>query len=264
MAKIYHKDSNLFDYDDLTQDKYINVDGNIATRTGRFATTTPIGVTGLAIVEVTWTSDAEFGDEIRLMFASKNNNVLIERRTALKSGDTIDVSDADELYLSWYTPNDAFNVSIADVDDISVNSTWENYTPKIMTESNNILNVAIEEGAYNSTTGEKQGSSTAYRTANRTAVTPSTDYCFGVNGVQYAVYVYEYKADGTFIQYSSIAQNAYFTTTAETAYVNFARNISSGSENWQLNEGQTLLAYENPGLIWKEKADKEYTSGEWQ
>lgn len=133
MAKIYHKGSNLFDYDDLAQDKYINADGNIATRTGRIAITTPIDVTGLAIVEATWTSDAEFGDGIRLMFASKNNNVLIERRTALKSGDTIDVSDADELYLSWYTPNDAFNVSIADVDDISVNSTWENYTPKIMT-----------------------------------------------------------------------------------------------------------------------------------
>lgn len=260
MAKIYHKGSNIFDYDDLTQGYTIGSNGLPGTSPNRIATTTPIDVTGLGIVELTF--GGEVANDVRVISSVWTDNDFV-RKTSLRNGVVIDCTGADSLYLAFYLTGGE-PLLIEDVPDITVIPTWQPYAPKIMTESNNILNVAIEEGAYNSTTGEKQNSSTAYRTADRTAVSPSTDYCFGVNGTQFAVYVYEYKADGTFIQYSSIAQNNYFTTTAETAYVNFARNIASGSENWQLNEGQTLLAYENPGLIWKDKADKEYTSGEWQ
>lgn len=263
MAKIYHKGSNIFDYDDLTQGYSIGSGTGLPTPySGRFATTTPIDVTGLGIVELTF--GGELVDNIRVISSVWTDNDYV-RTSSLRNGTAIDCTGADSLYLAFYLAGSGSDpLLIEDVPDITVTPTWQPYTPKIMTESNNILNVEIEEGAYNQTTGEKQNSSTAYRTANRTAVSPSTDYCFGVNGVQYAVYAYEYKADGTFIQYSSITQNTYFTTTAETAYINFARNIASGSEKWQLNEGQTLLAYENPGLIWKEKADKEYTSDGWQ
>lgn len=128
MAKIYHKGSNLFDYDDLTQDYTINSSGNAVAQEGRFATTTPIDVDGIEIVELTFTGS----DSVRVIFATKNNGTLIDRQTGLRNGDAIDVSGADELYLAFYLSGGA-PLEIADVDNISVNSTWENYTPKIMT-----------------------------------------------------------------------------------------------------------------------------------
>ena len=128
MAKIYHKGANIFDYDDLTQDKTITSDGTISNYTGRFATSTPIDVDGLEVVELTFTAD----DAVRVIFATKDNGTLIDRQTGLRNGAAIDVSKANELYLAFYLSGGA-PLEIADVDDISVNSTWENYTPKIMT-----------------------------------------------------------------------------------------------------------------------------------
>ena len=128
MAKIYHKGSNIFDYDDLTQDKSISNAGNIIDQDGRFATTTPINVDGLEVVEITFTADSD----TRMLYATKSNGVLVDRQSSLRNGAAINVSNADELYIVWYLRSQE-PLEIADVDDISVNSTWENYTPKIMT-----------------------------------------------------------------------------------------------------------------------------------
>lgn len=126
--KIYSKGSNIFDYADLTQDYSISGQGVPVQSEGRFATTTPIDVDGLEIVELG--IGGELSDSVRVIFATKANNVLIDRQSGLKNGSTIDCTGADELYLAFYLSGGT-PLEIADVPDITVNSTWTSIKPKI-------------------------------------------------------------------------------------------------------------------------------------
>lgn len=127
MAKIYHKGLNIFDYDDLTQGYSISkVTGLPTTYNDRFATTTPIDVTGLEIVELNF--DGELVDNVRVISSVWTDDTFV-RTTGLRSGSTIDCTGADNLYLAFYL-SDGDPLLIEDVPDITINSTWENYTPK--------------------------------------------------------------------------------------------------------------------------------------
>lgn len=129
MAKIYHKGANIFDYADLTQGYSIGSGTGLPTSySGRFATTTPIDVTGLGIIELTF--GGELADSVRVISSVWTDEDFV-RTTGLRSGSAIDCTGADSLYLAFYLSG-GDPLLIEDVDDISVNSTWENYTPKIM------------------------------------------------------------------------------------------------------------------------------------
>ena len=130
MAKIYHKGSNIFDYADLTQGYSIGSGTGLPTAySGRFATTTPIDVTGLEIVELNF--DGELADSVRVISSVWTDDTFV-RTTGLRSGSAIDCTGADSLYLAFYLSG-GDPLLIEDVSDITLNSTWENYTPKIMT-----------------------------------------------------------------------------------------------------------------------------------
>ena len=128
MAKIYHKGSNIFDYADLTQGYSIGSGTGLPTTySGRFATTTPIDVTGLGIVEVTFTGS----NDIRIISSVWTGSDFV-RRTGLQNTSKIDCTGADSLYLAFYLSG-GDPLLIEDVDNISVNQIWQPYTPKIMT-----------------------------------------------------------------------------------------------------------------------------------
>lgn len=129
MAKIYHKGSNIFDYDDLTQGYTIGSNGLPGTSPNRIATTTPIDVTGLGIVELTF--GGELADNVRVISSVWTDNDFV-RKTSLRNGVAIDCTGADSLYLAFYFTGGE-PLLIEDVPDINVTPTWQPYTPKIMT-----------------------------------------------------------------------------------------------------------------------------------
>lgn len=110
--------------------------------------------------------------------------------------------------------------------------------------STNLIDCAVEEGGYSSSTGNKSTSDTVYRVSDHIAVEPNTSYVFGVNGSSFALQLFEYTKNKNFIGSSVVSQNNYFTTGENTYFITFSRNKSSGADYWQLNKGQTILPYE--------------------
>lgn len=122
MIKVYNKGTNIFDYDDLSQGYSIGSGTGLPTGyTGRFATTTPIDVSGLEIVELNF--GGELVDNVRVISSVWTNDTFV-RTTGLRSGSVIDCTGADNLYLAFYLSG-GDPLLIEDVPDITLNSTWK-------------------------------------------------------------------------------------------------------------------------------------------
>ena len=108
----------------------------------------------------------------------------------------------------------------------------------------NLFNGETELGSYNNTTGAKSTSSNTRRNINPIPVQPSTQYKFSRNGVEFAVRVYYYKNDGTYISTEANSLGV-FTTPSNCYYVNFISDrILTDYSNLQVEKGSTATEYE--------------------
>lgn len=90
---------NLFDLSSAQEGHGIDASGNVVSQAGRI-TTTPIDVSDLSTVFITWVASS---DSIRYIYATFSNGVLVERVANKYANTTIDVSSADQLYICLYS-----------------------------------------------------------------------------------------------------------------------------------------------------------------
>lgn len=118
---------NLFDYSALANDYTLNATTGLPyTFPKRIATLTPIDVSALSSVTLSYQSEIT---NTMFIYAVFNGSTLISRVASNRSGDTIDVSGGDNLYISFYSQPD--NISIDKLSDIMLTpgSTAKPYSP---------------------------------------------------------------------------------------------------------------------------------------
>ena len=112
--------NNLFDENIVENGYHLTVSTGIpSTYNNRIATTTPINVSNLNNVTVTYNKNVS--SSVMFMYSLFKNGTLLERVTAKQSGDVIDVSNADELYIAWYLTSGNSTLTIDNVTDIMLN-----------------------------------------------------------------------------------------------------------------------------------------------
>lgn len=93
-------ENDIFDYVYLSQGYSIGSSSGLPTGyNGRFATTTPIDVTGLQYLRLTFGGD--YAESIRVITCIWTGDTFV-RTTGIQNGATIDVTGADNLYLAFY------------------------------------------------------------------------------------------------------------------------------------------------------------------
>ena len=140
MATIYSQSPNLLDSSIFVNNRHLSpTTGMPATSNGRIATNTPIDVSTLT--NVCFSFSLSSYTAALFMYSIFSEGQLIERVVGKTSGDSIDVSNADELYLSIYVGNQS--ISTTDVQWAMLNSgntplpyepygyIWQNLIPKI-------------------------------------------------------------------------------------------------------------------------------------
>jgi len=114
----------------------------------------------------------------------------------------------------------------------------------VVVAGKNLFDGETELGSYNNTTGAKSTSSNTRRNINPIPVQPSTQYKFSRNDVEFAVRVYYYKNDGTYISTEANSLGV-FTTPSNCYYINFISDrILTDYSNLQLEKGSTATEYE--------------------
>ena len=142
---------------------------------GRIATTTPVSVHG-GTVTVSFSTSVS---NIYFMYSTFKNGTLIERVTNKTSGDSINLQDADELYICIYGSN---NITTSDVSDIQIEvgstaTAYEAYeAPTQYTAS---LGRTIYGGTADIVTGE--GEDENGNAFTFTPITPAPETALGVN-----------------------------------------------------------------------------------
>lgn len=106
---------NLFDLSSAQEGYGIDASGNVVSQAGRI-TTTPIDVSDLSTVFITWVASS---DSIRYIYATFSNGTLVERVANKYANTTIDVSSADQLYICLYSST---AISKSDFTSIMLNS----------------------------------------------------------------------------------------------------------------------------------------------
>lgn len=82
---------------------------------GRCGIVTPISITGESSLFITFASEKT---GVKCMYSVISGGVLVRRQTAISSGDTINVSDGEELYVAFYrsandlVPDDITNIML--------------------------------------------------------------------------------------------------------------------------------------------------------
>ena len=82
---------------------------------GRCGIVTPISITGESSLFITFDSEKT---GVRCMYSVLSEGVLVRRQTAISSGNTINVSDGEELYIAFYrsandlVPDDITNIML--------------------------------------------------------------------------------------------------------------------------------------------------------
>jgi len=119
-------------------------------------------------------------------------------------------------------------------------------------------NADVENGAYNSGTGEPATTDSYKRTKNPIKVSGGTTYVlsnFGGSDVR----TFYYKADGTYISYDAMVSGT-FTTPAETTYLRMRWGVNYNISRAQVEKGSVATAYqpyiETVGKSLTGKADK--------
>ena len=109
-----NRGENLLDYSTLANDYTLNAQTGLPySFPKRIATLTPIDVSTLTSVTLSYQSEIE---NTMFIYAVFNGNTLVSRVASNHSGDTIDVSGGDNLYVSFYSQPD--NISIDKVFNI--------------------------------------------------------------------------------------------------------------------------------------------------
>ena len=113
----------------------------------------------------------------------------------------------------------------------------------IAVSNKNLFNGETELGTFNNTTGQKSASSNTRRSVNPIIVQPNTQYIFSRDGTAFAVRVYYYKHDGTYL--STVANSeGKITTPNECYYMNFISDrILTNYDKLQLEKGFTATTY---------------------
>lgn len=116
--KRFHESKNLIDKAWLTNDRQLSPSTGLPTeRAGRIATINPIDVSNIDTVTLTFslgTTGSEF-----FMYSIFSGDTLIERVANKSSGDTINVTNADALYICLYIGT---TVTVDDVQWIMLNT----------------------------------------------------------------------------------------------------------------------------------------------
>lgn len=138
--KRYHVSKNLFS-EPLTNGYTLDgTTGLPSIYNKRCATLNPIDVSGLQNVTISFSSTLS---RTRVIYSLFDNSTLIRRVTAIFSGDSIDVSDGNELYICFYDPGDIETVTKNDVTNIMLNTgstalPYEPYSSEVWHDSHYI------------------------------------------------------------------------------------------------------------------------------
>ena len=108
----------------------------------------------------------------------------------------------------------------------------------------NLFNGETELGTFSNTNGEKTASTNTRRSVNKIPVKPNQQYVFSQNGTAFAVRIYYYQENETFISTEAYT-NGIITTPNNCYYVNFISDrILSNYNDIQLEQGNQASNYE--------------------
>lgn len=109
---------NLFDVSLLANNMQLdNTTGLPVSYPGRIASPNPVDVSQYSTVTISYVT----ATTIKAMYTIFSNNVLVERAIAVSSGAAIDVSNADKMYVCFYSTWGG-NIDTSSVSDIMLNS----------------------------------------------------------------------------------------------------------------------------------------------
>lgn len=163
-----------------------------------------------------------YNDDVRVDFVGFTVADRIYDGTSAMAGNPI-----NKLQLrvpAGFSGTCAFKLYISDTADIETFSPYSNICPitgrtgaKVSRTGVNVWDEEWEVGTYSGTTGEKVSGSTNIRSKNRIPVLPNaTYYC----KTPFAMYVFEYDADGNYLGYVTKLNNT-IVTKGTTRYVTF-------------------------------------------
>ena len=163
---------NLFDASTLANDLHLSPStGFPSSYSGRIATTTTIDVSAYTELTLTFSIQIASGT-LAFMYSKFYNGSLVERVAGFESGSTIDVSDADSLYIAFYVGRR--NITTDDVNWVMLNSgsTALPYQPYLITKEaweaksrvilHNLTNPLCGIGTYKDTLDLSTGTLTRY------------------------------------------------------------------------------------------------------
>lgn len=112
------KTDNMFDKSILIDGKTISVSGEITDYIRRTTTGTPIDVSEIDNVTLSYTATLS---RTRWIYALFDDDAMIAREAGVFSGTSIDVSSGNKLLICFYDPTDAEAVTANDLSNIMLN-----------------------------------------------------------------------------------------------------------------------------------------------
>lgn len=114
--------------------------------------------------------------------------------------------------------------------------------------SKNLFKGDIVSGKYDNNTGDIVNDDSTVRNTTPIEIEPNTEYIFSSMAAGTQINVYEYDENMTFIGRltgTAIPSSTSFTTSNNARYLNFSRNSSSNTVDWQVERGSLITCYEN-------------------
>lgn len=243
---------NLFDSSTLANDYTLNVTTGLPYAfPKRIATLIPIDVSTLTSVTLSYQSEIT---NTMFIYAVLNGSILVSRVASNHSGDTIDVSGGDNLYISFYSQPD--NITTDKISNIMLNTgstalPYEPYGYKIpvVTRGKNLAgNYTVSSGYYYDDSGTPtQPDARFIRLAIN--VEPNTIYTISSNLKFYSIW--EFNNNTKISRRGGGNSNKYtIKTTKECNSLRISMSNTSGEADtsafeWiQLEKGSTATPYE--------------------
>lgn len=225
---------NLFDKEVYTKDY------RLSTSAGNMYATSGYGVSGF--IEIKPNKTYSLTTSIASYCAEYNENKVFIRGYEKLSTNRATMSSNAKYF--------KFDFKLDDIDSIKIEqgSIATPYSPygqgsvEIVNCNKNVFNGELEDGGYNSTTGNKAAYTNNVRNVNPITVEPNGTYIASNNGVGVAINIFQYARDMTFIKSETISANKYFTTEPTTRYINISR-YSTNADKIQIEKGTTITNY---------------------
>jgi len=229
-------------YNDGTYGMYVTIDGEEITLAGTWSNTNPSGIwrflrvpnipSDLNVVAFESTS----GNHVSEIRQDGTNNRLIITAKNMVTGQAYTIKFKIVAYEGSTAPT-----AWTPYSNICPITGWTG--ANVQRTGKNLWDEEWEVGAYSGTTGEKITNTTNMRCKNAIPVKPNTAYyCKS----PYAMYVFEYSADGTYLGYTTILNNT-MTTKANSCYMRFYLLAVYGTtynNDISINYPSTITAYE--------------------